>query len=139
MAKKKGDKPETTLDSRGQLALELGGRKYVLRPSFEANLAIERKLRPLPALALSAEHNSLTLDEMGVIVAEWMRAFGKANPEDELATDYKGAKAERCAELIFESGSMGVCMKLYLVLLGAVTGGYDASGEAKALTGKKKK
>lgn len=133
-AEKKAEKPESTLDARGQMALELGGQKYVLRPSFEAILTVESKLRPLASLAYDAERNALTLGEMGVIVSEFMRAQGKACPQDELAGDYQGAKAERCSQLIFEAGSMAVCMKLYLVLLGAVTGGYDAKGEAKAPT-----
>lgn len=136
-SEKKGDKPESTLDARGQMVLELGGQKYVLRPSFEAQLAIESKLRPIASLAAEAERNALSLHEMGVIVCEFMRAQGKASPDDPLAGDYQGANPTRCSELIFEAGSMAVCMKLYLVLLGAVTGGYDAKGELKATTAKK--
>ena len=125
-------KPEAAADTRGQVSVELDGQEYLLRPSFEAIAACERQLRPLYQLATEASRGELSLDDMGVIVAEMMRAQGKADPDGPLAADYKGARAERCSQLVYEAGAPGVCARLMVVLIGALNGGYDAKGEAKA-------
>jgi hypothetical protein len=71
---------------------------------------------------------------MGVIVAETMHAYGKAYPEDELVSTYKGVTAERIADLIYEAGPAFVMARLTPMLVGAMVGGYTASGEVKAVT-----
>lgn len=135
MANKK-PKPdgEPVVDARGQIALPVAGQNYILRPSMEAIEAIERELRPTYQLATDASRGALMLSEMAIICAEFMRAYGKANPDDPLATDYKGAQAENLAPLIYEAGIPIVCARLMVILVGALNGGYTAAGEAKAGT-----
>lgn len=115
---------------RGEVGLELGGTEYVLRPSYEAVQAIERKAgRGLLALARTAGEGELTLTETAVVVAECIRAHGKAIGDSMLSA----TNPERIAELVLESedGIAGVMGRL-AVLLGLVaTGGYDKAGELK--------
>jgi hypothetical protein len=133
---KKAEEPQ--VDERGQLLVKLDGQQYVLRPSLEAILAVERHCHPrrLYDLAQEASRAALPLEDMGYMVAQFMQAHGKAYPQDPHAHDYQGAKPERCTELIYEAGAPSVCARLYILLLGAISGGYDAKGEVRAPTGK---
>jgi hypothetical protein len=123
---------EARVDTRGQICVELEGVSYMLRPSREAIAAIElqtgRSLYDLAGEAISGRMQTATL---GLIVAELMRAYGKANPEDQLHTTYAAAKPERIAELIHEEGVPFIVPPIVAVLMGALTGGYTASGEVK--------
>lgn len=119
------------LDERGQMWLPLGGEEYCVRPDYHAIAAIEAKLGPLTDLAASAGQDRLTVAEMAVIVAEMMRAYSRANPDQPSVSTYAGADPERLAELIYDAGVPRICARLLPVLMGAVTGGYDASGELK--------
>jgi hypothetical protein len=47
---------------------------------------------------------------------------------------YKGVTAERIADLIYEAGPAFVMARLTPMLVGAMVGGYTASGEVKAVT-----
>jgi len=125
-----------TPDTRGQITLPVDGTEYVLRPSYEAIMAIERiTRRSLYELAGEATQGRMSCEVMAIVCAEMMRAFGKANPEDPLASSYRGAKPEALGPMIYEAGGPKVCARLAVVLIGALTGGYDSSGEAKAVTG----
>ena len=120
----------TAVDTQGQITVPLDGRNYVLRPSFEAIASIERKLgRSLYELSGQALRGVLTIDDMAVVVSEMMRAYAKAHPETEEITTYRSVKVERVAEMIFEAGSPNITARIAVVLVGAVTGGYTASGE----------
>lgn len=50
--------------ARGEAALELGGERLVLRPSFAALVAAEEELGPLFALVERAADGKLSLGEM---------------------------------------------------------------------------
>ena len=50
--------------ARGEAALELGGERFVLRPSFAALVAAEEELGPLFALVERAAEGKLSLGEM---------------------------------------------------------------------------
>lgn len=119
------------LDDRGQLSVKLDA-EYVLRPSQEAVMEAE-KLTGLPLfdLASLAANNRMSLDHMSVVVGCFMRAHGKAHPEDPNKSSYLGAKAERLSELIYEAGMPRIMAGLAILLAGAISGGYTASGEAK--------
>ena len=125
---------EAKLNPLGEISLPLDGQQYQLRPSRKAISNIEQQLRSLPQLAADARSGMLSIEEMGLIAAELMRAFGEANPEDPLVRDYKGAKPDVLADLIYEAGAPAINSRLMLVLIGALTGGYTASGEAKPTT-----
>jgi hypothetical protein len=115
---------------RGEHELTLARVRYVLRPSFEACRAIEEALgASLIELAREANKMALSLDQLGVICAELIRAGAK--PGDAMT---RAVSAERIAELIFEEGQGGVLPVVTLALLDAISGGRTASGEAKAVT-----
>jgi hypothetical protein len=125
-------KPKEELDTRGQITVPLDA-DYVLRPSYEAISSIERQLGlSLHVLADLATTSRLNLEQMGVIVAEMMHAFGKASPEDAMVSTYRGCTPEKVSELIFEASPAKVMARIVPLLIGALTGGYDASGELKA-------
>jgi hypothetical protein len=115
---------------RGEHTLTLARTTYVLRPSFEACRAIEEALgASLIELAREANKMALSLDQLGTICAELIRAG--ARPGDAMT---RAVAVERIAELIFEEGQSGVLPVVTLVLLDAITGGRTASGEVKAVT-----
>lgn len=119
------------LDDRGQLSVTLDA-EYLLRPSQEAIMEAEiQSGLPLFDLATLAANSRLTLGQMGIVVAAFMRAHGKANPDDPLKSSYLGAKAETLTALIYEAGVPRIMGALAVLLAGAISGGYTASGEAK--------
>lgn len=125
-------KAEPTVDRRGQLEIELQGVPYGLRPSFPAIEAIEAKIGPLGDLVAALQADRLPIAKMGEIATELMRAFAEAHPNLPNIRTYRGLTAKKVSELIYEQGSGTVRIPLFCILLGAITGGYDASGEAKA-------
>jgi hypothetical protein len=126
---------ETELDVRGQLALPLGGEQYVLRPSFEAILAIERQLRPLFDLAEDGVRGRLTLNELTICAVEMMKAHGKTLlADDPQASAYRGATFDQVGRLIYDAALPTICGRIAIVLCGAVSGAYTPEGEAKAGT-----
>lgn len=128
---KKPDTPEVTF--QGEITVPLEGIEYVLRPSYAAIMAIERQTgRSLFDLAGEATSGRMTIADMGVICAEMMHAYGREDPECEMASTYKGAKPERIASLIYETGGPRVSARIAVLLMGALTGGYTASGKIKA-------
>lgn len=124
----------TRVDVQGQMLVPLGGAEYLLRPAYTAIRAIETKLRRT-VLVLSGEamHGELSTDDLAVIVSEMMLAEGRHNKDAGAA--YKGAKAERIAELIYEEGAPRILARVAIVLLGAATGGYTAKGEVRPVKG----
>ena len=118
---------------QGEITVPLEGVEYVLRPSYSAIMAIERQTgRSLFDLAGEATSGRMSIADMGVICAEMMHAFGRQNPDDSNITTYRGAKPEKIAELIYEAGGPRVSARIAVLLMGALTGGYTASGKMKA-------
>lgn len=128
MAKPKED-PQ--VDTRGEITLPLGGVEYHLRPSRTAISAIEAKLRPLPALVAESSRGDLSLKDMGIIAVEFMRAWAEANPKGERVVGHRDANPDKVSDLIYESGAPKIFARLVAVLMGALNGGYTASGERK--------
>jgi hypothetical protein len=132
VGKAKPEAEEPVVDVLGQLSVTLDGTEYTLRPSRQAISNIERQTgKTLSALAVQASGFGITVEEMGVSVCEMMRAYAAFDPE--ASADYKGAKPERCADLVFEAGPMGIARRLAIIFTGALTGGYTASGEPRAI------
>ena len=122
------------LDTQGQLSVELDGTAYVLRPSQEAISACEQdtglSLFDLASLSANAR---MRIEQIGIVLAALMRAYGKAHPEDPLHATYIGSKPERLAELAYEAGPTRIMAALSVIFAGAINGGYTASGEARTL------
>jgi hypothetical protein len=136
VAKPKSE-PKVKLDERGQIVITLDA-DYTLRPSVEAIMEAERETGlSLFDLASLSANSRMRLDQQAATVAALMHAHGKANPDDPLRTSYVGATAEVLAPMIMEAGTAHVQSGLTIVLTGALTGGYTATGEPKAATGKK--
>jgi hypothetical protein len=123
------------VDERGQVSIRLDA-DYVLRPSVEAIMEAERgtglSLFDLAGLAANAR---MRMDHMGIVVAAFMRAHGKANPDDPLKTSYLGASPDKLAGMILEAAPPRIMAALSIILSGAIGGGYTASGEVKAAAG----
>jgi hypothetical protein len=131
VADEKPVEEEPKVDLLGQLSVELHGASYKLRPSRQAISNIEQLTgKPLLVLAAQGAAMMLPLSEMGICIAEMMRAYGLF---DETApADYKAAKAERCADLVYESDPLNIQNRLSVIFKNAVDGGYTAAGEVKA-------
>jgi hypothetical protein len=132
MARKPNPDAIVKLDERGQLSIRLDD-EYKLRPSVEAILEAETETGlSLFDLASLAANSRMRLDQMGVVVACFMKAHGKANPEDPLKTTYLGANAESLAGLIMEAGVPRIMGALTIILAASLNGGYTQTGEPKA-------
>lgn len=130
MSGRRKAKPETAVDTRGRIMVPLGGADYVLRPSWEAIEAIELELgRSLTTLSGQAVGGQLSIRDLATICTLMMHAEGKADPH--AAPSYKGARIEKIAELVYEASAPSITARIAVILMGAVTGGYTASGEMK--------
>ncbi len=120
--------PATANPHRGEHQLTLGGREYLLRPSFAAQVAIEEKTgQALTQLIRAGNAGALSLKVAGTIAAELIRAG--AEPDD---SSTRAVHGDRIGELAYEEGVLGVTARLTLCLADAAGGGRTASGEAKA-------
>jgi hypothetical protein len=116
-------------ETRGEISLTLDGAEHVLRPSYAAIQSFEKQTgKGLLALTQACGDGTITTAEAAAIVTECIKAWGKAN-DDELAV---GVNVKRVGELIMESGLLIIAKQLELLLFLAATGGYAASGEARA-------
>lgn len=114
---------------RGEHQLSLGGREYLLRPSFSAQVAIEEKTgQSLTQLIRAGNAGALPLKVAGTIAAELIRAG--ADKGDAFT---QHVSAEKIAELIFEEGQPVCVAVLTLCMADMATGGRTSSGEAKAV------
>lgn len=125
---------------RGEVDLALNGQRFVLRPSYTAIVAIEKKAAlPLLQLAQLAEQGCLSQEQQAIVVTELVRAWGRSLVTDEyasaadkaIATAARGANADAIAELLYPVGLMAVQPRLAIVLGLALTGGCLPSGEMK--------
>lgn len=125
---------------RGEVDIELDGQRFVLRPSWQAVRKIEGLLgRALIPLAMQAEQSALNQDELAIIVAELVRAWGQSLQVDDAtplidkanASAARGVNAERIGELLYSVGAMNVMPRVSLVLGLAASGGCLPSGELK--------
>jgi hypothetical protein len=125
---------------RGEVDIVLDGQRFVLRPSYTAVKAMERKTeKPLIELAQLAEMGMLMQDAQAIVVTELVRAWGRALVLDEyatgeekaIATSARGANVDAIGELLFTTGAMSVQPRVAIVLGMALTGGCLPSGEAK--------
>lgn len=126
---------------RGEIDLELEGQSYVLRPSYQAIIAMEKKTgRSLIELASLAEQSMLDQGTQAIVTTELIRAWGRSIQIDEyasgaekaVATAAKAANVETIGELLFSVGVLSVQPRIAIVLGLALTGGCLPSGEMKA-------
>jgi hypothetical protein len=130
-ASKEADAEEPEVDLHGQLKVPLDGAEYTLRPSRQALTNIEVQTgKPLLMLAAQTSAMMLPLSEIGVCISEMMHAYAAFDPS--ASADYKSAKPERCADLVYEGDPLGMQNRLSKIFKNALDGGYTAAGEPKA-------
>jgi hypothetical protein len=113
---------------RGEVDLILDHTRFVLRPSYEAVLAVEKETgKGLIALATAATDGALGLSDAALITAEFIRAWGRS-VEDPVA---RAVDTGKIGELIHEYGLMRVTLRLAMVLTLAATGGCKNDGSPK--------
>lgn len=118
-------------EERGEIVLRLGD-DYVMRPSYEAIAAFEEALgKGLFDIASDAINHRLRLNETAIIATECIKAWGRATGAP---MTMQAIKPQRIGELILESdGGYKVALEQVAMMLAmACTGGYTATGEAKA-------
>lgn len=128
-------------NTRGEVAIELEGERFVMRPSYEAIEAIEGQTgKSMLALARAAETGDLLKSDAAIVVTECIRAWGKqqraAGASDAVVNGAVGANAGKIGRLIYTSanGYYGANQLVYIVMLGALTGGVTEAGEWKPAT-----
>lgn len=125
---------------RGEVAISLRGKEYVLRPSYEAQVAIERQLKTsLDELFVRARRfvgalqnddapatgSGLMLEEMAVIFCEGVKAANK-DRKDSITV---GWTPERASELIAED-RFGAMQPIAAFVFNAVFGGEQKKEQA---------
>lgn len=126
---------------RGEVDLVLDGQRFVLRPSYTAIVAMEKKTGlALIQLAQLAEEGALNQEAQAIVVTELVRAWGREAVLDEyttaseraIVTSARGANQDTIGELLYPVGVMAVQPRIAIVLGLALTGGCLPSGELKA-------
>lgn len=114
---------------RGEIEIDIDGVPHVLRPSYEALLAIEKVTgRGLVELAIRADEGVMTMPEAAAVVTECIRAQGKATGDRDMQ-EYRLANV---GEALIETGLLATIRRLQVLLLLAVNGGYTGKGERRA-------
>ena len=120
-------KPANAL--RGEVSIELEGVAYVLRPSYEAIIEIERATDDtLVSLAQSGLSFTMSLAKAAIVATEFIKAHGRHVNDPAMAR----FNAKAVGELIYEAGLYRICAILGAVLSGAASGAYTPLGELKA-------
>jgi hypothetical protein len=115
-------------EERGEVDLVLDGARFVLRPSHEACLEIEKQTRKgLMQLGIEASDGLTSITEAAAITGAFIRAWGK-QVDDPVASRVDN---ERIGELIYAYGMMPVVLRIAMVLKNALTGGCNADGTPK--------
>lgn len=126
---------------RGEVDLVLDGQRFVLRPSYTAIVAMEKKTGfALLQLVQLAEQGALPQEAQAIVVTELVRAWGREQvlgeyataAEKAMATSARAADQDTIAELLYPVGVMAVQPRVAIVLGLAATGGCLPSGEVKA-------
>lgn len=111
---------------RGEHLLQLAGKTYKLRPSYDAIVQMEAETGlSLFELARKADRHALKVAEAAAVAV----ALIKAGATDALTGM---VSAEVIGQQIYEQGLISVVIRLTLCLADAVGGGRTALGEAKA-------
>lgn len=110
-------------EERGEVEITLGGTVYVMRPSYQAMISIERLTgRTMVALAVSVgegRFGSLTLDECAHIVTQGIHAAGR-DRGDKVVQAYK---TEKIGEMIYDDGIVESLPVIENFLINALSGG----------------
>lgn len=104
---------------RGEVAIELGGKVYVLRPTFDA-IVEARESTGVPLGESFARIANLDLVEMSKVVGPTLRASGHK------LTD------RQVGQMLLEKGATNAVKEVSALLKNMLTGGTEPEGEAEA-------
>lgn len=112
---------------RGEVEIELLGRKYLMRPTWQALAEIERETgKELFTLARQFLENEFGFRDVTAVITAGLKAVGEP------------ATFEKVADLVFRTGFQNCCGPAASLLIGALRGDEeDEPGEAPAAEGKK--
>jgi hypothetical protein len=129
MAKNEASRPANP--HRGEISVKLDGADHVLRPDFDAILAIDEGLGGITALTRRAiaDVSSLTLQELAVVITEGIKAHGRSTGS---ASAHSGVDTVK--RMIVKNGIPTVLPAVAAFLAAAVTGGVEA-GNAQSPEG----
>lgn len=109
---------------RGEVEIELGGKTYVIRPTFQCMCEIEAGTgKGVMALAIAWAARNFGIADAAVIVTAGMKAAGE-----------EGATLQKVGDMIFEVGLANVTAPIAKFLEMALGG--PTKGNAKAAGGK---
>ena len=107
----------TANPQRGEVEIELGGRRFVMRPSFQAIAEMEKQTgRGLIELLQSLSDGGLKVSELAAIITAGLKAAGEP------------ARYDKVGALLLEGGLEGIVPPVGEFLVGALTGGRQPSG-----------
>lgn len=114
---------------RGEIAVTLAGTVFVMRPDFEAVAAIDQQLGSVIGLTRRAiaEPASLQLHELAVVVAEGIKAHGRAVKDSNAHVS-----TDKIKRKIFDAGIPTVVPAVLAFLTAAITGGAKEPPPGKA-------
>lgn len=118
-----------TTNARGEVSIELAGKRYVMRPDFEAIRAIDEASGSILALSRRlGSHPSLS--DFALIVTEGIKAHGRFTRDAMLA--HYGIEGVK--RMITRAGiaNPAITAPIGAFMAAAITGGVAEPGEADA-------
>lgn len=106
---------------RGEVDIELGGKLYPMRPSWQAINAIEAQGRTLAQVARDAQSEGLTVRFMAFCITECIRAAGVDRNDPML----RGVTIDKINELVAERGALNVLPELGPLFRNMLEGGVE--------------
>lgn len=121
----------------GEIGINLDGRTFPMRPSYEAILDIEEKLGPILALSMRLRDpgQMLSLAEIATIVCSCIRSAGRARDDKWMA----GVNVEKIQALIFTEGLHYAVSPLSALFYNMLTGGGEAKKKPEATSNNQQK
>ncbi|MGE0270297.1 MAG: gene transfer agent family protein [Alphaproteobacteria bacterium] len=108
---------------RGEVSIDLGGREYILRPTFEVLVEIEERLGiGLLAIARKFMNREYGIRDVSIIIAAGIKGGGQKIPEN-------------LGEVLATTGVLPFHEKLEKFIAGSLSGESE-QGNAGASTGK---
>ena len=115
-------------EHRGETEIVLDGAAFVMRPTYEAIVAVETATgSTIGAMAMLGANMRLPVGWLAIIVTEFVRASGKATGDAVAAH----LNVTRVGGLLQDSGIVAASLTVAKVLGDAATGGYSSAGERK--------
>jgi hypothetical protein len=107
----------TANPQRGEVEIELGGRRFVMRPTFQAIAEMEKQTgRGVIELLQSLSDGGLKVSELAAIITAGLKAAGEP------------ARYDKVGALLLEGGLEGIVPPVGEFLIGALTGGRELGG-----------